>query len=361
MPGMELKKEMLVVDDEPNVLKCVTRLFRKDDIVCHTAQSGQEGEQIFRRNSIGVVLSDQRMPRMDGITFLEKIQTLNPDAVRLLLTGYSCRDSAIEAVNRSGVFMYLTKPWQDDELRSAVSRAFAHYRLKMENRRLMELTRSQNDSLRSMNFRLEEMVAERTSELHTAVRTGVLMLSHAAEAKDDVTGNHINRIADLTEKVCLAMGMDDQKAKEIGFFSSMHDVGKIHVPDAIIKKNGRLTEEEFRIVKEHTIAGERIIGDSKFYAIARQVARHHHERWDGSGYPDGLEKEEIPLPARIVSVVDVYDALTHERPYKEAWSREKAIGEIISLSGKSFDPAVVEAFLTVVDHSGTNEKRQGYG
>jgi putative two-component system response regulator len=213
----------------------------------------------------------------------------------------------------------------------------------------MELTRSQNKALRSMNLHLEETVAERTSELHTAVRTGILMLSHAAEAKDDETGGHIGRIADLTERTCIAMGMDRMMAEEVGFFSIMHDVGKIHIPDAILQKKGRLTEVEYRIVKEHTVAGERIIGDSKFYAIARQVARHHHERWDGTGYPDNLVGEAIPFPARIVSVVDVYDALTHERPYKEAWSSENAIEEIVSLSGKAFDPAVVDAFLTVVD------------
>jgi putative two-component system response regulator len=145
------------------------------------------------------------------------------------------------------------------------------------------------------------------------------------------------------------MEMPPKKAEEIGFFSSMHDVGKIHIPDAILNKTGKLTEAEFQIVKNHTVVGERIIGDSIFYAIARQVARHHHERWDGSGYPDGLQGEEIPLPARIVSVVDVYDALTHERPYKKAWRPEKAIKEIVTLSGKAFDPTVVNAFLTAVD------------
>lgn len=349
MLDTEAQKEMLVVDDEASVLKSVKRLLRKEDIVCHTAQSGQEGIEIFRQNRIGVVLSDQRMPHMDGVTFLERIKGLKPDSVRLLLTGYSSRDNAINAVNRSGIFMYLTKPWNDDELRSVVDKAFEHYRLKMENRRLLALTQCQNQSLRSLNIRLEDLVSERTSELHEAVRTGILMLSHAAEAKDDVTGSHIERIADLTEKICIAMGMDRDEAAKIGFFSSMHDVGKIHVPDAILNKNGRLTRTEYEALKEHTIVGERIIGDSKFYRVARQVARHHHERWDGSGYPDGLAGEEIPLPARVVSVADVFDALTQERPYKEAWPHERAVEEIVSLSGKAFDPAIVEAFLRVLD------------
>lgn len=329
------------------MLSSITRLLRNDSIICHTAQNGAKGVEIFQHHNIGVVLSDQRMPHMDGVTFLEKIREINPDAVRLLLTGYSSRANAIEAINRSGVFMYLTKPWNTDELRTVIDRAFTHYRLKMENKRLLELTQSQNESLRSLNLHLEDLVTERTSELHTAVRTGILMLSHAAEAKDDVTGGHILRIAELTEKTCLTMGMNPMEAEEIGFFSIMHDVGKIHIPDFILQKKGKLTEEEYRIMKNHTVAGEKIIGESKFYAIARQVARHHHERWDGSGYPDCLSGEQIPLTARIVAVVDVFDALTNERPYKKAWPKDRALEEIASLSGKMFDPSVVDAFLAM--------------
>lgn len=359
MLNTEPQKQLLIVDDEAKVLSSITRLLKSDNIICHTAQNGAEGIEIFRQHDIGVILSDQQMPEMDGVTFLEKIRELNPDTVRLLLTGYSSRANAIEAVNRSGVFMYLTKPWDNDELRAVIDRAFSHHLLKIENKNLLELTRSQNESLRSMNLHLEDLVAEKTAELDAAVRTGIMMLSQAAEAKDDVTGGHIGRIANLTEKTCLAMGLNRVEAEDIGFFSIMHDVGKIHIPDHILQKKGTLTKEEYLIMKTHTVVGEKIIGDSKFYAIARQVARHHHERWDGTGYPDGLSGDQIPLPARIVSVVDVFDALTHDRPYKKAWTREKALEEISNLSGKAFDPSVANAFQTMASRPHTVDKERG--
>ena len=354
---IEERKKILIVDDEPSVLSSIKRLLRDDGITCFTASSGDEGIDIFRDNDIGVVLSDQRMPSMSGVSFLEKIKDMNPDTVRILLTGYSSKESAIEAINRSGIFLYLTKPWNNDELKGAIGNAFKHYRLKIENKRLIELTRAQNKSLLSMNLHLEDMVRERTLELDAAVRTGIIMLANAAEAKDDVTGDHVQRIAMLTERVAVEMGISVEEAEDIGFFSMMHDVGKIHVPDHILQKPGKLSPAEWEIMKTHTVAGEKIMGDSKFYSLARQIARSHHERWDGGGYPDGLAGEDIPRAARIVSVVDVFDALTHERPYKHAWPEHEAVAELKQLSGKAFDSNVVGAFLSVLNPSAAFQEK----
>ena len=349
------KKNILIVDDELNVLSSIKRLLRDDGITCFTASSGQEGLEIFKRYDIGVVLSDQQMPHMSGVTFLEKIKEFREDTVRVLLTGYSSKDSAIEAINKSGIFLYLTKPWNNDELRAAIDRAFDHYWLKIENRRLLELTQSQNRELLSLNIHLEDKVVRRTRDLHLAVRNGIIMLASAAEAKDDVTGGHVQRIAATAEQVCIALGLGGQVAGDIGFFSMMHDVGKIHIPDCILQKKGKLTPEEWRIMKTHTIAGEKIMGESKYYSLAREIARSHHERWDGGGYPDGLAGEAIPMAARIVSVVDVFDALMNNRPYKKAWPKEKAVAELVILSGKAFDSKVVDAFVSVLEKSSAHE------
>ena len=199
-----------------------------------------------------------------------------------------------------------------------------------------------------MNENLEELVRKRTFQLEEAVREGVVMLALAAEAKDDDTGEHINRIRSLTCNICKGLGMSSEEADEISFFSIMHDVGKIHIPDRILQNTDTsLSDEDWAVMKTHSVEGEKILGNKPYYKIARMIARSHHERWDGTGYPDGLKGESIPLAARVVTVADVYDALTHERSYKPAWPVEKAIAEMKSLSGKLFDPKVLNAFLKI--------------
>ena len=187
------------------------------------------------------------------------------------------------------------------------------------------------------------------------------MLAMAAEAKDDDTGKHVNRIQDLTKDICIGIGMSPDDSRLIGFYSIMHDVGKIHIPDKILKKPGPLTDAEWVVMKTHTIAGEKILGNKPFYKTAREIARSHHERWDGSGYPDGLKKEEIPLSARVVSIADVFDALTHERPYKAAWPLEDTLTEMKKLSGKAFDSEILDVFFKIIgkksEHVGSKRKK----
>jgi putative two-component system response regulator len=169
------------------------------------------------------------------------------------------------------------------------------------------------------------------------------MLAMAAEAKDDDTGHHVHRIQDLTRDICIGLGLSPEESEQFSFSSIMHDVGKINIPDNILRKAGPLTDQEWTVMKTHTIAGEKILGKKPFYQTAREIARSHHERWDGRGYPDGLKGESIPLAARIVTVADVFDALTHSRPYKKAWSAEKALAEMKRLAHKVFDPDILEA------------------
>lgn len=320
----------------------------REDIQILTAGSGAEAMEIVTRRPVGVILSDQNMPSMDGITLLEKVREHDEEIIRILLTGYASVNSAIDAINRSQIFEFLTKPWDRDTLKATLHRAFSHHTLTKENRRLQHLTREQNRQLRQLNNSLEKRVARRTGQLADAVREGILMLSLAAEARDDDTGVHVKRICHLTEAICLKLGYSSEDAARIGFFSMMHDVGKIHIPDRILKKSGAFTDEERQIMKDHTIAGEKILGDSAYYTIARQIARSHHEWMDGRGYPDGLMGNNIPLPARIVAVADVFDALTHARAYKKAWPESMAIDELKKLAGKQFDTDIVNAFVQLV-------------
>ncbi len=343
-----MQKTLLIVDDEPQVINSIVRILRKEDIHIITAGSGVKAIEIIKSEPVGVVLSDQNMPLMDGIRFLEKVRKYDDDIVRILLTGYASVDSAIDAINRTQVFEMLTKPWDSDQLIRTLHRAFNHHFLAKENKRLQKVTKEQNLQLRQLNNNLEKRVAQRTQQLAKAVREGILMLSLAAEARDDDTGNHVKRIQFLTEATCKKIGIPQKDAERIGFFSMMHDVGKIHIPDRILNKPGKLSEEELEIMKNHTVAGEKILGESAYYAIARQIARSHHEWLDGSGYPDGLKGCDIPLPARVVAVTDVFDALTHDRAYKKAWSQDAAIEELIRLSGIQFDTDIVNAFSELV-------------
>ncbi|MBW2013519.1 MAG: response regulator [Deltaproteobacteria bacterium] len=340
-------RSLLIVDDEPNVINSLKRVLRHEGYTLFSANSGKEGLDLLKRNDIGVVLSDVMMPEMDGVTFIEAGRKFKPDIVPLLLTAHASLKNAKDAINRSHVFGYLTKPWSNADLKESVARAFEHYNLVTENKRLQKLTQNQNKQLRIANENLESLVHERTLQLEEAVQEGIIMLAMAAEAKDDDTGDHVFRIRDLTRDICSGLKMSPEQTEQISFFSIMHDVGKIHIPDKILKKRGPLTGEEWAIMQTHCIAGEKILGNKPFYQTAREIARSHHERWDGNGYPDGLKGESIPLAARIVTVADVFDALTNERPYKKAWPIEKALVEMEELSGKVFDPNILKVFLNL--------------
>ncbi|MBW1722860.1 MAG: response regulator [Deltaproteobacteria bacterium] len=351
-----MNRTLLLVDDEQNVLGALKRQLRRERYKILEACSGPQALRLLEEQEIGVVLSDLTMPGMDGITLLGEVKTRFPDTVRILLTGNGTLENAMEAINGLQVFAFLSKPWSREGLKGILARAFEHYNLIKENRRLLKLTQDQNQELMRFNRDLERLVRERTQQMDQAVREGIRMLAIAAEAKDDDTGEHVKRIQEMTLDICRNLGLSDEESDRISFFSTVHDIGKIHVPDAILKKPGPLDPEEWAVMKAHTLVGSRILGVHPFYRTAREIARSHHERWDGTGYPDGLRGHDIPLPARIVAVADVYDALTHSRPYKVAWPVEKALEEMKAQSGKAFDPEILEAFLHVISEEGLFNK-----
>ena len=335
---------ILFVDDEPRVLHSLQRALMGYDIHIITATSADDGLNLLKKNSVNVVVSDNYMPEMDGITFLERVRDIDPDITRVMLTGQASLENVMEAINRSKIYEFLTKPWTEENLKATLLRSIDRNRLIKENKELHKLTHAQNQELSGMNKTLERRVMQRTSELADAVKEGIFMLALAAEAKDDDTGEHVLRIQKLTEGICLQLGMSKLEAENMGDASITHDVGKIHIPDHILHKPGPLTDDEMQQMRHHTIVGEKILGDSPYYEIARLIARSHHERVDGEGYPDGLKGNAIPLSARIVAVADVYDALTNERPYKSAWSSEDALNHMTAQEGKHFDKNVLKAF-----------------
>jgi hypothetical protein len=196
---------------------------------------------------------------------------------------------------------------------------------------------------------LEDRVRQRTAELEEAQLDAVTMLAVATREKDEDTGGHVQRIQRLTQRTAAALGLPPREAEALGRAAILHDVGKLHVPDAILRKPGPLTDRERAVMQQHTVAGERILPDRPFFASARRIARSHHENVDGSGYPDGRRAGDIPLEARIVRVVDVYDALTNRRSYKEAWPTERAREFLHENRGKMFDAELIAAFVNVLN------------
>lgn len=214
---------------------------------------------------------------------------------------------------------------------------------------LTDTVLNQAIELKHQNEDLEARVAERTAELHEANMQSIQMLAIASEARDADTGNHVQRINRYAHAVAEALGLCGERAERIGYSAVLHDVGKIEVPDEVLKKPGPLTAEERSRMQRHTLVGEQILSRAPFFETARQIARSHHENWDGSGYPDGAAGEAIPLPARIVHVVDVYDALMSPRVYKPAWEEGEALATIGAQRGRHFDPRVADVFLDLAD------------
>ena len=219
--------------------------------------------------------------------------------------------------------------------------------LKEQNREITELSDRvirQALVLREHAHNLEERVRERTRELHEAHMQTIYMLAIASEAKDGDTGKHVRRMQKLSELIGNEMGLTTTQAEQLGYSAVLHDVGKMHTPDRVLKKPGPLNDGERALMEAHTLAGERILKPSEFFRQASLVARNHHENWDGSGYPDRLAGNNIPYEARIVHLADVYDALVHKRVYKPAWSHEEAVEQILRARAAMFDPDVVDAF-----------------
>jgi putative two-component system response regulator len=351
---------ILIVDDEPaNTLLLQRILSGAGYSRLLTARDGDEAIQKILESKPDLVLLDLMMPVRDGFGVLEELD--NYFAENHLPVLVLTADVTAGAKRRSlsaGAKDFLTKPFDAVEVLLRV-------------RNLLE-TRFLTLQLQDHNRYLEERVAQRTRELTEAYEKQVMYnaqleasrraveesqievlhrLAQAAELRDDDTGRHTHRVGELAARLAAKLNLETNRVELIRLAAPLHDVGKIGVSDTILLKPGRLTPEEFEVMKRHALIGGTLLaaGQSAFVRTAETIALTHHERYDGSGYPHGLAGEDIPIEGRILSVVDVFDALTHERPYKKAWTIEEAIDEIEKQSGKHFDPKVVRAFVELME------------
>lgn len=344
------RARVLIVDDEPANLTFLQHVLETEGYGELIAlQDSAEAFRRFRALDPDVIVVDLWMPRMDGFEFIARVQELIPAGTYLPIL-VATGDSTPEARRRAlslGARDFLTKPLSPSEVRLRV-------------RNLME-TRFLHEQTKQHNLLLEERVTERTVQLEEARLEILYRLARAAEFRDDLTGQHTLRVGRLSGRMAQVLGLGAEQAQLITRAAPLHDVGKIGIPDAVLLKPGRLDPHEREVIETHTIIGADILSGSGYPLLrqAEEIALTHHERWDGLGYPHQLAGDAIPVAGRIVAAADVFDALTHARPYKPAWTVRQALAEVEACAGTQFDPLVVEALLRVAPEASAIEAEVG--
>ena len=326
---------ILIVDDEPYIREILSRWLVDEGYHCEQAGDTSSALRLLAGCHFELMISDIRMPGRSGLELLEEARGLYPNLAVIMLTAVADRATAIHTLE-AGAYGYVIKPFDRNELLISVVNS-------LERRRLTLISSD-------YQHRLEAEVRERTGELRLREEEIALRLLSAAEHRDAETGAHIRRIGLYAEIIARARGWTRSAAEEIRLAAPMHDVGKIGIPDHILLKPGSLTNQEFDVIERHTTMGAAILAGSHvpLLRLACEIALTHHERWDGSGYPNGLARDEIPEAGRIVAVADVYDALVHTRVYRPAMSEQQALEIMRRARGHHFDPDIFDTFIEVL-------------
>jgi putative nucleotidyltransferase with HDIG domain len=331
---------VLVVDDEEPIRNALRKYLKQQQFEVYAASSAEEALQQLRLHKVALMLSDIRMPGTSGVDLVPAAIEIEPDLAILMLTAVNDATSAALCMQR-GAMDYLTKPIELADLGRAVQRALKRREMLLENRHL--------------NQWLKEEVTTRTAELQRErhrmerVSTATLeVLVNALEAKDPYLRGHSARVADLSANIATEMGLSEEEVDHVRMAGRLHDLGKIGTRDAVVNKEGPLTPDEFEHVKQHVIIGAQILSPLTHLGHIVAMVKSHHERFDGSGYPDGLRGEEVPLGGRVIAAAEIYDALTTARPYQEKGTPEQAVERMADLSGTVLDPRVYDALVRIV-------------
>lgn len=357
---------ILCVDDEANILSSLRRLFRSGGYQISVAGGGAEGLKLLETEVFDLVISDMRMPEMDGAQFLSQVFIRYPETVRILLTGYADIASTIEAVNKGQIYRYVSKPWNDKDLLLTVQQALDLKALQREKLRLELLTARQNDELKALNLSLEEKVQARTQELALANEklkgsfiTSVKVFSNLIELRGGNLSGHSRRVADLARKIANQLGMSARDAQDVFLGGLLHDIGKIGLPDQLlVKAVTQMTGDDLGAYRKHSAKGEQSLMALGELRGAAKLIRSHHERFDGAGFPDGLSGLAIPLGARVLALANDYDGLQIGILTPRQLGLEDAARVICEGRGKRYDPQVVDAFLAVIGRRETESKAE---
>ena len=386
---LKYKHTIMVVDDEASIIKALHRLFRKDNYQILTASSAPEGLDLLKKaqKPVSLIISDQRMPGMNGSQFLEQAQKLFPDAIRFLLTGHSDMDAIIAAINKGGIHRYLTKPWNDDDLMLQVRQSLQQYELILENRRLLALIHKQNKELQQLNQQLEQKVQERSQEiieknkklsdlnkeLESSFYNTVRAFASLIEMQAPSLAGHGRRVSYLAREMAQLLELPENEVTHIEIAALLHDVGKLGLPPKLIEgKGNHWTSQEKALFHKHPEEGQNIVRFIKNLDHVGLMIRSHHERYDGQGYPDQLSEETIPLGSRIIAVADVYDKIANLKVNAKAciddYLKERkttqdqlaenellpqaAIHHLKQFGFTRYDPDIVKVFLEYIRKKG---------
>ena len=311
-------RTVLFVDDEQSIRNSIERMYlERDDVRCLFAASGQEGLDILQREEVWVVVSDYLMPGMRGIEFLAEAKAARPETVRIMMTAYADITVAIDAINKSEAYRFVTKPWNNKELMATVDEALMRYQL------------------------IQSLGAED--------ETIYLSMAQNVELKDHYTKGHCNRVAGYSVALAQAVGLDDQYINDIKHGSWLHDCGNISVPEELLNSPGNLSNDELETVQQHPLWGSEVARQARMPDTVINIILYHHERFDGKGYPSGLAGESIPIEARIVAIADVFDALYSDRPYRKAYDYNRSIEIMHEMTETHFDQKLIELFLPIAE------------
>ncbi|HEX5003804.1 MAG TPA: HD domain-containing phosphohydrolase [Gemmatimonadales bacterium] len=331
-PDPSITARCLVVDDDQQVCDALVRVVESGGLECLSADSASSALALLAaKGEVAILISDIRMPGTDGVALLEEVRRRYPDIAVIMLSAVADVQIAVDCLQR-GALDYIAKPMVLGEVQARVAKALEKRKLTLQNRYYRQHL---EDEVRRQRARIGEMFLE-----------GAQTLAHALEAKDAYTRGHSQRVREYAVRTAVRLGFTGDFLDNLRLGAELHDIGKIGTREAVLNKPGRLTPDEFRHIAEHTVLGERILAPlARDRPVVLHIARSHHERLDGEGFPDGLKGEAIPMEARIVSVADAFDAMTTNRAYRETLAPPAAFEELERCAGPQFEPAVVGAFL----------------
>jgi putative two-component system response regulator len=368
---LKYRHSILLIDDEEAILEIMAAMLADEGYDLLTAGSAEEGLALLKKTpDVSLIISDQHMPGMTGVQFFAQARHISPDALRVLLTGYTDTDAIIDAINSGGIHRYLTKPWSREDFLHTIRQMLGKADLMRENRRLDELVKKQNAELLDLNKGLEEKVRQKTRHLNQSLEElrsslekirmilggTVLAMSRIVESRDPYTAGHEQQVARIACIISEKLLLPVDRVEAIRIAGQLHDIGKIAVPSEILTKPGRLSPLEMEMVKTHCRNAYDILKAIEFPYPVAKIILQHHERMDGSGYPQGLKGEDILLEARIIACADVIEAISSHRPYRPAMDIDTAMKEITDHRGILYDANVVDACLDIYRTQG----RQGF-